>query len=83
MLLSDNHAPSEKFWDLERQVNEDKNRENRAGVQLAMRRSALLDNIVNLINDGAIALEDLDNFSDEFKETMRFVIDNAEDKYEA
>ncbi len=74
MLLSNSRAPSEKFWELERQVNEDK---NKAGVQLAMRRSAMLDNIVNLINDGAIALEDLDDFSDELKETLHFVIDNA------
>ncbi len=72
-LLSGDCAPSEKFWDLERRINEDK---NKAGVRLEMRRSALIDNIVGLIREGAITMEDLDGFSEELKDTVRFFLGN-------
>ena len=69
-LLSDNRAPSEKFWELDRRINEDK---NSVGVRLEMTRSSFIKNIVQLIHEGVIHLTDLDEFSDTFKDTVRFV----------
>ena len=46
----------------------------KTGVQVRMSRSALITNIVSLINEGAISLEDLNEFSDGLKETVRIFI---------
>lgn len=71
-LLSDDANPSEKFWRLEKRIKEDK---KKTGVQLEMSRSNLIYNIMSLINEGAISFEDLEEFSDELKETVRFFIE--------
>ena len=68
-LLSGEGNPSDKFWELEKRVREDK---RKAGVMVEMRRSALIDNLLRLLSEGAIRLEDLDEFSDGVKETARF-----------
>lgn len=66
-LLSENCTPSEKFWNLEKRIKEDK---HKAGVYLELRRSTLIGNVVQLINEGVISMGDLDDFSDEFKNTV-------------
>lgn len=74
-LLSENRAPSEKFWSLEKRIEEDK---RKAGVYLEMKRSAFIGNVVRLINEGVIDKEDLNDFSDEFKDTVGFVLSACE-----
>ena len=69
-LLSGDAAPSEKFWALDKRMKEDKRKK---GVRIEMSRSELIYNIVALINEGAISLDDLKEFSDELKETVRFL----------
>lgn len=66
-LLSEDANPSEKFWRLDKRIKEDR---KKTGVQLEMSRSNLIYNIISLINDGAISFEDLEEFSDELKETV-------------
>ena len=66
-LLSEDANPSEKFWQLEKRIKEDK---KKTGVQLRMSRSNLIYNIISLINDGAISFEDIQEFSDELKEIV-------------
>ncbi len=39
-----------------------------------MRRSKLIENITFLLHEGAIKYEDLEEFSDELKETIRLFI---------
>jgi len=39
-----------------------------------MSRSNLIYNVISLINEGAISFEDLEEFSDELKETIRAFI---------
>lgn len=68
-ILSEDKYPSEKFWALEKRINEDK---KSAGVMLEMRRSQLIRNIAHLINDGVIGFDDLEEFSVELKETVNF-----------
>jgi len=40
-----------------------------------MSRSNLIYNIISLINDGAISFEDLEEFSDELKETVSVFVE--------
>lgn len=76
-LLSDGANPSEKFWRLEKRIKEDR---KRAGVQLRMSRSNLMYDIISLINDGAIGVDDLEEFSEELKETIDVFINGFSNK---
>ncbi len=69
-LLSGEGKPSEKFWALEERIRNDK---NDTGVQLKMSRSNYIPNIISLLNEGAITMKDLEEFSDELKETIHFI----------
>lgn len=40
-----------------------------------MSQSNLIYNIISLINEGAIRFEDLEEFSDQLKETVRFIVE--------
>ena len=71
-LLSKDANPSEKFWMLDKRIKEDK---KNTGVQLEMSRSNLIHNIISLINEGAISFENLEEFSDELKETVSAFIE--------
>lgn len=71
-LLSEDATPSEKFWRLDKRIKEDI---KKTGVQLQMSRSNLISNIILLINEGAINFENLEEFSDELKETVSFFIE--------
>lgn len=71
-ILSEDANPSDKFWKLDKRIQEDR---KKAGVQVCMRRSNLIYNIISLINEGAISFEDLEDFSDGLKETVGAFID--------
>ncbi len=71
-LLSKDADPSKKFWMLDKRIKEDK---KNTGVQLEMSRSNLIHNIISLINEGAISFENLEEFSDELKETVSAFIE--------
>lgn len=71
-LLSENGNPSDKFWSLEERIKKDK---KKTGVRAEMNRSNLVDNIISLMNEGAIRFEDIEEFSDQLKETVRFFIE--------
>ena len=67
-LLTGDGRPSEKFWALEERIRNDK---KDTGVQLRMSHSNFIYNIVSLMNEGAITMENLEEFSDELKERVR------------
>lgn len=69
-LLTDDGRLSEKFWALEERIRNDK---KDTGIQLRMSRSNCIYNIVSLLNEGAITMENLEKFSDELKERVRFI----------
>ncbi len=58
----------EKFWTLSERIQRD---QKSAGVSVDMRRSQLVANILGLIDDGVISMEDLEDFSDTLKATVR------------
>lgn len=71
-LLSEDADPSDKFWGLEERIKKDK---NKTGVRVEMSRSNLIYNIISLINEGAICFEDLKEFSDQLRETVKFIVE--------
>lgn len=79
LLSKEDVYPSEKFWRLDKRIKEDR---KKTGVQLEMRRSDLIYSIISLINDGAINFEDLEEFSDELKESVRVFIERQFRFYE-
>lgn len=66
-ILIRENDPSVNFWELDKRIREDK---KKAGVVVEMKRSALIMKIVELLNDNAIGLDDLEGFSDELKQTV-------------
>ena len=66
-ILNGEGNASDKFWALEKRINADK---RDSGVICEMRRSTMHFVIMNLLNEGAITLDDLSDFSDDLQETM-------------
>lgn len=67
-ILSGEGNASEKFWKLEKRIKEDK---KDCGVQCEMSRSNQFYIMLELLNDGAITINDLEDFSEDLKETMK------------
>lgn len=72
-LLSDDLLASSKFWELEKRIKLDK---KKPGVLISPSRSQMLYDIIQLINDGAITMDDLSDFSDELREQVEFIREN-------
>lgn len=70
-ILCGSESPSEKFWILENKINEDK---KSRGVQIQLRRSTMLEDIISLLNDKVITFEDLSDFSGNLQGKIRFII---------
>ncbi len=69
-ILNGDEAPSQKFWALEKRIWKDK---KDTGVVADMRRSRMVLNLLELLNEGAITMEDLHEFSEELKEHLKFI----------
>ena len=63
-------SASAKFWELEKRIKQDK---KSPGVIIDMRRSTAINNIINLILDEVISLADLEDFSDDLKEAVKYI----------
>lgn len=75
-LLSKNGIPSDIFWGLAERIKEDK---KKTGVRAELSRSKLIYNIISLMNEGVISFADLEEFSDELKETVRLFVEIKSD----
>ncbi len=71
-LLSEDILASTKFWELEKRIHHDK---RTPGVCIELKRSTMVWDVISLINDGVINVDDLEEFSDELKETVRFILE--------
>lgn len=67
-LLSGEENASDKFWALENKIREDK---KDCGVQCEMSRSNQFYIMLSLLNEGAITMDDLNDFSDDLKDTLK------------
>lgn len=72
-LLRQPKKSSEKFWTLEKRINRDK---KRVGVIIDMRRSTMINNILELLHDEVIEMDDLNDFSLTLKETINTYREN-------
>lgn len=70
-LLSANKSASTKFWELDERIKKD---QKSPGVQIQMRKSTAYWDIAALVNDGAITMDDLDEFSDDLKDAVRLIL---------
>lgn len=70
-LLSSDLKASNRFWELEKRIKDDR---KKTGVVATMSRSKMIFNIVNLVYDGAICMDDLEEFSDDVKESVRMLL---------
>lgn len=70
-LLSGTGPASEKFWELERRMREDK---KRGGVVMRMSRSNMELDLLSLLSDGVISTAELDGFSEELREKLALVL---------
>lgn len=71
-ILSADTNAADKFWTLEKRINRDR---KDAGVQLEMRRSRLLHNLIELIYEKAITCDDLEGFSEGLRARVRACTD--------
>lgn len=71
-LLQSEKKASAKFWELEKRIKQDK---KSPGVLIDMRRSTAVNNIVNMVLDEVISLDDLEDFSDDLKEAVKFIVE--------
>ena len=70
-ILTSDEQGSDRFWKLWERIKEDR---KSTGVMAEMSRSSMIINLVNMIGEGAIALEDLAEFSEEVQERVRFLV---------
>ncbi len=70
-LLSGAESASDKFWKLEERIKKDK---KHPGVILELRKGNMIFDIVALIHSGVITIADLEDFSDELKESVDFLL---------
>lgn len=72
-FLNDDTKPtSEKFWELEKRIKEDK---RHPGVILERRKSEVIWDIVRLIRLNVITYDDLSDFSDELKQEVKRIFE--------
>ncbi len=70
-ILNGSEISSEKFWTLEKRIRSDK---KKPGVLIKVQKSEMFMDVLTLLHDGAITIDDLDGFSDEFTDTVKHFI---------
>lgn len=71
-ILSGEGNPSDKFWLLEKRINHDK---KCCGVVMQMRKQNLAFDLAALINNGVIAFSDIQEFSEELINSVKYLCD--------
>ena len=72
-ILSDTSESSAKrFWEIEKRIKRDR---RLTGVICEMRRSMMHSNLLSLLDEGAITISDLDEFSDDLKNEINHILD--------
>ena len=67
ILVQDKNA-STIFWELNDKIKKD---QNNPGVIIEMSRSLLVENLISLIKHNVITLDELNDFSEETKESIQ------------
>lgn len=75
VLLAGSGAASDKFWALEKRIQED---QQHVGVVARMSRSNMYTILLALLQNGVITLDDLEGFSEDLRERFAFVMRNRD-----
>ena len=70
-LLSSDTNASDRFWELEKRIKDDR---KKTGVIATMSRSKMILNIADLVYDGTISMDELEEFSDDVKTAVRMLL---------
>ena len=71
-LLTSDKPASDKFWELEERIKADR---KSPGVIVQMSRSQMQFTLVNLVLSEVISMKDLEDFSDDTKERVEFMVE--------
>lgn len=63
---------STKFWELEKKIKRDR---KNPGVLIELNKQDMPFDLIRLIQEGVITINDLDEFSDDLKETVHFLLE--------
>ena len=74
-LADDRLQPSERFWTLNKRIQEDRRRPD---VQIELRKQSAVFELARLIADGAVSLDELDGFSEELQNMVRILCKRIE-----
>lgn len=77
-LLNKDLPASSKFWALEERIKEDKKKK---GVMMRLVKRNMLYDIQDLLNEGAITMEDLQEFSDELRDQIEIMQERLKNIY--
>ena len=69
--LQENLPASDKFWELENRIKNDK---KKPGVLIEVRKLSMIWDIVRLIHDEVITVKDLEEFSNELVEAVELIL---------
>ena len=62
LLQDEERSPEERFWALEKRIRQDR---KSPGVEATLSRSNMLPTLCQLLEEGVIAMDDLDGMSEE------------------
>ena len=68
--LQGDEPASTKFWEMEKRIKRDK---KNPGVLIEVSKGNMLFDLIRLMHEGVINFNDLEDFSDELKEMVRFM----------
>ena len=72
LLSSDDKIASEKFWELEKRIKNDR---HHPGVIIEVSKSNVVFDIVRLIRHDVITNDDLADFSDDLQQMVKMLLD--------
>ena len=70
--LQGEESASTKFWEMEKRIKRDK---KNPGVLIEVSKGDMPFDLIRLMQEGVITLDDLDDFSEELKEAVRFMLE--------
>jgi len=70
-LLSSNEKASNRFWELEKRIKQDK---KHPGVLIEIRRSTAIWDIAYFVRDEVITMDDLQGFSEDLIDAVKLIL---------